>query len=77
LLTRRAIVNTSDAAREPKILGLVTMKNCQMSSLSIGLVNLADRKEYRVKADELREQWKKLLVNAGEPEPEIDDCPSP
>lgn len=35
------------------------------------LVNLAGRKEYRVKADELREQLKKLLAAAGEPEPEI------
>jgi len=35
------------------------------------LVNLAGRKEYRLKADELREQLKKLLVAAGEPEPEI------
>jgi len=35
------------------------------------LVNLAGRKEYRAKADELREQLKKLLIAAGEPEPEI------
>lgn len=35
------------------------------------LVNLAGRKEYRDKADELREQLKKLLAAAGEPEPEI------
>jgi arylsulfatase A-like enzyme len=35
------------------------------------LVNLAGRKEYRAKADELREQLKKLLKAAGEPEPEI------
>ncbi len=35
------------------------------------LVNLAGRKEYRQKADELREQLKKLLVAAGEPEPEV------
>jgi arylsulfatase A-like enzyme len=35
------------------------------------LVNLAGRKEYRSKADELREQLKKLLTAAGEPEPEI------
>ena len=35
------------------------------------LVNLAGRKEYRQKADELREQLKKLLVAAGEAEPEI------
>ena len=35
------------------------------------LVNLAGRKEYRVKADELREQLKKLLAAAGEAEPEI------
>ena len=35
------------------------------------LVNLAGRKEYREKADELREQLKKLMVAAGEPEPEI------
>jgi arylsulfatase A-like enzyme len=35
------------------------------------LVNLAGRKEYRAKADELREQLKKLLAAAGEPEPEI------
>jgi arylsulfatase A-like enzyme len=35
------------------------------------LVNLAGRQEYRVKADELREQLKKLLAAAGEPEPEI------
>jgi len=39
------------------------------------LVNLAGRKEYRVKADELREQLKKLLVAAGEPEPEIAPAP--
>ena len=35
------------------------------------LVNLAGRKEYRAKADELQQQLKKLLVAAGEPEPEI------
>jgi arylsulfatase A-like enzyme len=35
------------------------------------LVNLAGRKEYRVRADELREQLKKLMTTAGEPEPEI------
>jgi arylsulfatase A-like enzyme len=35
------------------------------------LVNLAGRKEYRAKADELRGQLKKLLIAAGEPEPEI------
>jgi hypothetical protein len=41
-----------------------------MSSLSIRLVNLADRKEYRVKADVLREQLKKLLVTS------MDSCSS-
>jgi arylsulfatase A-like enzyme len=35
------------------------------------LVNLAGRKEYRAKADELREQLKTMLAFAGEPEPEI------
>jgi arylsulfatase A-like enzyme len=35
------------------------------------LVNLAGRQEYRAKADELREQLKKLLTEAGEPTPEI------
>jgi arylsulfatase A-like enzyme len=35
------------------------------------LVNLAGRKEYRAKADELGKQLKKLLAIAGEPEPEI------
>jgi arylsulfatase A-like enzyme len=35
------------------------------------LVNLAGRKEYREKADELRDQLKRLLTAAGEPEPEI------
>lgn len=35
------------------------------------LVNLAGRKEYRAKAEELREELKKLLVAAGEPAPEI------
>ncbi len=35
------------------------------------LVNLAGRKEYRAKADELREQLKTLLAAAGEAEPEI------
>jgi arylsulfatase A-like enzyme len=35
------------------------------------LVNLAGRKEYRAKADELREELKKLLASAGENEPEI------
>jgi|UPI00047AD3A3 arylsulfatase A-like enzyme len=35
------------------------------------LVNLAGRKEYREKANELRDQLKKLLAAAGEPEPEI------
>lgn len=38
------------------------------------LVNLAGRKEYRAKADELRDQLKKLLVIAGEAEPEILDA---
>ncbi|GGA60680.1 sulfatase [Edaphobacter acidisoli] len=33
--------------------------------------NLAGRKEFRKQADELREQLKKLLTYAGEPEPEI------
>jgi arylsulfatase A-like enzyme len=35
------------------------------------LVNLAGRKEYRAKADELRAELKKLMVAAGEPEPDI------
>jgi arylsulfatase A-like enzyme len=35
------------------------------------LVNLAGRKEYRAKADELRDELKKLIVAAGEPDPEI------
>jgi arylsulfatase A-like enzyme len=35
------------------------------------LVNLADRKEYRAKTDELSKQLKKLLVAVGEVEPEI------
>jgi arylsulfatase A-like enzyme len=35
------------------------------------LVNLAGRTEYREKADELQAQLKKLLVSAGEAEPEI------
>jgi arylsulfatase A-like enzyme len=39
------------------------------------LVNLAGRKEYRVKADELREQLKNLMIAAGEPEPEILPAP--
>ncbi len=36
-----------------------------------GLVNLAGRMEYRDKAAELSGQLKKLMVAAGEPEPEI------
>lgn len=35
------------------------------------IVNLAGRKEYRKKADELREELKKLIAAAGEPEPAI------
>lgn len=35
------------------------------------LVNLAGRKEYRKQADDLADQLKKLIVAAGEPEPEI------
>ena len=35
------------------------------------LTNLAGRKEYRAKADELAAQLKKLIVAAGEPEPQI------
>jgi arylsulfatase A-like enzyme len=35
------------------------------------LVNLAGRKEYRERADELREELMKLIVASGEPEPEI------
>jgi arylsulfatase A-like enzyme len=35
------------------------------------LVNLAGRKEYRAKADELREELKKLMASAAEAEPEI------
>lgn len=34
-------------------------------------VNLAGRKEYRAKANELAAQLKKMMVAAGEPEPEI------
>jgi hypothetical protein len=34
-------------------------------------VNLAGRQEYRAKADELKEQLKKLMLAAGEPEAEI------
>jgi hypothetical protein len=34
-------------------------------------VNLAGRKEFRKQADELQAKLKKLLVAAGEPEPEI------
>ncbi|HTJ28982.1 MAG TPA: sulfatase-like hydrolase/transferase [Acidobacteriaceae bacterium] len=36
------------------------------------LVNLAGRKEYRAKAAELRQELKKLLVAAGEAEPQIE-----
>jgi len=36
------------------------------------LVNLAGRKEYRVKADELQQRLKKLLAAAGEAEPQIE-----
>lgn len=35
------------------------------------LVNLAGRNPYRAKADELRERLKKLMIAAGEPEPDI------
>jgi hypothetical protein len=35
------------------------------------LTNLAGRKEYRAQADALAKQLKKLMVAAGEPEPEI------
>jgi arylsulfatase A-like enzyme len=35
------------------------------------LVNLAGRKEYREKSDELRDELKKLMVAAGEAEPDI------
>jgi arylsulfatase A-like enzyme len=35
------------------------------------LVNLAGRKEYRLKASELREQLSKLMIGAGEDRPEI------
>jgi arylsulfatase A-like enzyme len=35
------------------------------------LVNLAGRKEYRATADQLRDELKKLMVAAGEPEPAI------
>ncbi len=35
------------------------------------LVNLAGRKEYRKKADELREELRQLMIAAGEPETEI------
>lgn len=38
------------------------------------LVNLAGRKEYREKANELREELKKLIVASGEPEPEITEA---
>jgi len=34
-------------------------------------VNLAGRKEYRATADELGQQLKELMVQAGEAEPEI------
>ncbi len=36
------------------------------------LVNLAGRKEYRKKADELRAQLTKLIVDSGEPVPQIE-----
>lgn len=39
------------------------------------LVNLAGRQEYKAKAAELRAQLKKLIVAAGEPEPEIHPAP--
>jgi arylsulfatase A-like enzyme len=39
------------------------------------LVNLAGREEYRAKAAELRNELKKLLTLAGEPEPEIMAAP--
>jgi arylsulfatase A-like enzyme len=35
------------------------------------LVNLVGRKEYRATADELRNELKKLMVAAGEPDPDI------
>ena len=39
------------------------------------LVNLAGRKEYRKKADELREELKKLMAASGEPDPTINPAP--
>ena len=35
------------------------------------IINLAARKEFRKQADMLRDELKKLMVAAGEPEPEI------
>jgi len=69
------VADTSGSTKEP---AATTYHEYQMYDQRADpneLVNLAGRKEYRRKADELRDELKKLLLAAGEKEPEILPAP--
>jgi len=69
------VADTSGSTKEP---AATTYHEYQMYDQRADpneLVNLAGRKEYRRKAEELRDELKKLLVAAGEKEPEILPAP--
>ena len=65
------VADTSGDTKEPAAGTYTEYQMYNQRSDPNELVNLAGRKEYRVKASELRAQLAKLMVSAGEPEPEI------
>ncbi len=65
------VADTSGATSEPAAAIYHEYQFYDQRSDPNELVNLAGRQEYRAQASALREQLKKLMVAAGEPEPEI------
>jgi arylsulfatase A-like enzyme len=65
------VADTTGSTKEPAAATYTEYQMYDQRADPNELVNLAGRKEYREKADELREQLKTLLAAAGEPEPEI------
>jgi arylsulfatase A-like enzyme len=65
------VADTSGDTKQPAARTYTEYQMYDQRSDPNELVNLAGRQEYRAKASELREQLKKLMVSAGETEPEI------
>jgi arylsulfatase A-like enzyme len=65
------VADTSGATKEPAAATYHEYQLYDQRADPHELVNLAGRKEYRTQADDLNGKLKKLMVAAGEPEPEI------